>query len=212
MKSRIFSFLIAGSAILFTACNNNSEKATSDAGTTTNDSLSGTTATAPADDADLTQEKPSFTEVDAKTATAMNEIVTHYLHVKDALANDDGDEAANGAKAMVASLGTIDHASLAGEQMKLFMDVSESLKEHAEHTTENAKNIGHQREHFVMMSQDVYDLVKGFGANRPLYVGHCPMANDNKGAEWLSEKKEINNPYMGQKMPTCGTVEKVIKK
>lgn len=216
MKSRIFSFLIAGSAIL-AACNNsqngtsNAESATATPGANTQDSAGGSTATATADDAGLTQEKPTFTNVDSKTAASMNEVVTHYLHVKDALANDNGDEAANAAKGMVTALGNIDHASLAGEQMKLYMDVAESLKEHAEHTTENAKNIAHQREHFVMMSADVYDLVKGFGASQPLYVGHCPMANDNKGADWLSEKREINNPYMGQKMPKCGKVEKVIK-
>jgi len=27
------------------------------------------------------------------------------------------------------------------------------------------------------------------------------------GANWLSESKEISNPYLGQSMPTCGTVK-----
>ena len=216
MKSRIFSFLIAGSAILFAACNNSESSTNSTEGVTANPGANaqdnaGSTATT-SDDADLTQVKPSFTNVDPKTAASMNEVVNHYLHIKDALAKDNGEEAANAAKAMVTTLGAIDHSTLAGEQMKLYMDVAESLTEHAEHTTDNAKNIHHQREHFVMMSQDMYDLVKGFGANQPLYVGHCPMANDNKGADWLSEKREINNPYMGQKMPKCGKVEKVVKK
>ena len=30
------------------------------------------------------------------------------------------------------------------------------------------------------------------------------MAFDNKGAYWLSEEKEIRNPYFGSKMLTCG--------
>jgi hypothetical protein len=62
-----------------------------------------------------------------------------------------------------------------------------------------------------MRSADVYDLVKAFGAGRPLYHDHCPMYNDNQGAMWLSETREIKNPYYGAEMPACGTVEEIIK-
>jgi hypothetical protein len=213
MKSTFFSYLIAGSAMLFTACGDNSGTANNEAGTTAKDSTTISTTTTNSDDSDLMQEKPTFTNVDAKTAASMDEVVSHYLHVKNALANDNGSEAASGAKAMAASLDKIDHSALAGDQMKLYMDLAESLKEHAEHITANASKIDHQREHFIMMSKDVYDLVKGFGASKALYVDHCPMADNNKGANWLSDTKEItSNPYMGQKMPKCGTVEKVVKR
>jgi hypothetical protein len=37
------------------------------------------------------------------------------------------------------------------------------------------------------------------------------MYNENKGAMWISEMKEVKNPYFGAKMLTCGTVEEVIK-
>ena len=211
MKSNFFSYLIAGSAFLFSACGNNAEKTTNETGTTTKDSSTTSTATTATDDEALTQEKPNFTNVDPKTSASMDQVVTHYLHVKNALANDNGTEAATGAKAMVDALAKVDHSALAGDQMKLYMDVAESLKEHAEHIA--ASKIDHQREHFVMMSKDVYDLVKGFGADQALYVDHCPMADNNKGANWLSDTKEItSNPYMGKKMPKCGTVEKVVRR
>jgi len=205
MKTQIFSFLIAVSVITFTACNNNSEKSQKDS---TDTSGSSSTAT---DNANVPEEKPSFSNVDAKTAASINEIVAGYLNVKNGLANDNSTEAANAAKSVMTALGKIDHAALPQDQMKLYMDVADDLKEMAEHISESDGKIDHQREHFVMMSQDVYDLVKGFGTNQPLYIDHCPMANDNKGADWMSEKKEISNPYMGKKMPTCGTVQKVIK-
>lgn len=211
MKSTFFSYLIAGSAMLFTACGNNSGTANNETGTTAKDSPTTSTTPANSDDADLTQEKPTFTNVEAKTVASMDEVVTHYLHVKTALANDNATEASSGAKALATALGKIDHSALAGDQMKLFMDVQESLKEHAEHIA--ASKIDHQREHFILMSKDVYDLVKGFGASKALYVDHCPMADNNKGADWLSDTKEItSNPYMGQKMPKCGTVEKVVRR
>lgn len=31
------------------------------------------------------------------------------------------------------------------------------------------------------------------------------MANTNKGAFWISEDKEIRNPYYGKQMMTCGS-------
>jgi hypothetical protein len=37
------------------------------------------------------------------------------------------------------------------------------------------------------------------------------MARDNQGAMWISEVKEIKNPYFGAQMFTCGSVEEVIK-
>jgi hypothetical protein len=62
-----------------------------------------------------------------------------------------------------------------------------------------------------MMSEDVYDVAKAFGGGQALYHDHCPMANDNKGAMWLSEMKEVKNPYFGGKMNECVTVPEVIK-
>ena len=57
----------------------------------------------------------------------------------------------------------------------------------------------------------MYELVKNFGAGRPLYHDHCPMARDNQGAMWLSEVKEIKNPYFGAAMFSCGQVQEVIQ-
>ena len=37
------------------------------------------------------------------------------------------------------------------------------------------------------------------------------MYNNKKGAFWLSETKEIKNPYLGKAMPTCGTIKEEIK-
>lgn len=44
-----------------------------------------------------------------------------------------------------------------------------------------------------------------------IYIQHCPMADNNKGADWLSLNKAIKNPYFGDKMLHCGSVIKVIE-
>jgi Cu(I)/Ag(I) efflux system membrane fusion protein len=37
------------------------------------------------------------------------------------------------------------------------------------------------------------------------------MALGDKGAYWLSEIKEINNPYFGEEMLRCGEITKTIR-
>ncbi|MBA4058359.1 MAG: hypothetical protein C0490_26815, partial [Marivirga sp.] len=44
-----------------------------------------------------------------------------------------------------------------------------------------------------------------------LYLEYCPMANNNEGAYWLSNEKEIKNPYFGDKMLKCGSVKETIQ-
>jgi hypothetical protein len=149
--------------------------------------------------------------VDAKVAASIKVIVEHYLKLKDALVNDNSKDAAAAGKELVAAIEKLDKNSLSPEQKKFYEDVEEDAKESAEHIGENAGKIDHQREHFDMLSIDMYDLVKEFGGGQVLYKIYCSMYNDKKGAFWLSESKTIKNPYYGKKMLTCGSVEEEIK-
>ena len=75
----------------------------------------------------------------------------------------------------------------------------------------SATNISVQRAAFANLSRDVIALVKKAGvSDGGIYVGYCPMALDNKGARWLTNKKEINNPYFGEEMLTCGEIIETI--
>jgi hypothetical protein len=148
---------------------------------------------------------------DEKVNGSMKEMVGQYLQMKNALANDDGKEAASAGKAFVESMGRMDKNSLTAEKKKKWDNLSDDAKEMAEHISNNADKLEHQREHFDMLSKDMYDMVKTFGAGQTLYNDYCPMYNNNIGATWLSETKEIKNPYLGKSMPTCGSVKEEIK-
>jgi PBP1b-binding outer membrane lipoprotein LpoB len=137
---------------------------------------------------------------------SIKEIVTDYLSLKNALTKDDSNATADAGKALAETLGKIDMKKLSGEQMKTYMDIADDVKEHAEHIGGNAGNIAHQREHFVLLSKDINDLIKTFGTEQKLYQDFCPMADEGKGAIWISEVKEIKNPYFGSEMLTCGSV------
>jgi len=210
MKS-IFSSVFAFGTLLFSACNNNESNQEHDGHDMNNMSKDSTQHVMTTDDKDLKTVTVTYTNVDAKAATSIKEIVDHYLHIKNALASDNGSEAAMGANGMERVISKLDKSLLTADQKKVYDEIEDDLREHAENIGKNGDNVSHEREHFSMMSEDVYDLVKAFGGGRALYHDHCPMYNENKGAMWLSETKEMNNPYFGAKMLTCGTVQEVIK-
>jgi hypothetical protein len=208
MKKKLISVLPI-IAVLFAACNNNGTKNEQEGHETNKDTVQHATTI---DNKEIKEVAVTYINVDVKAAASLKEIVGHYLHIKNALANDNGSEAANGGKAMEQAMSKIDKSFFTTEQKKVYDDIEDELKEHAEHIGKNGDKIEHQREHFAMMSEVIYELVKAFGAGQPIYHDHCPMYNENTGgAMWLSEAKELSNPYFGAKMPKCGKVEEVIK-
>lgn len=179
-------------AVIFMACNNTA--------TENNTKVSDTTK--------VTQQPASSASTQG---ASIQPIVQGYLKLKNALTTDNAKGAADAGKEIVVSLAKVDESSLTGEQKKAFDDIKDDAKENAEHIGDNAGKIEHQREHFDMLSKDIYSLVKAFPGGQELYADHCPMYNGGKGAIWISETKEIKNPYLGTKMPTCGMLKETIK-
>ncbi len=205
---QILNGLMTIGVIAFTACNSGDKSSNEKDMSKTN---ADTTKIAKADNTPMTEVTHTFSNVDPKLAASLKTIVDHYLHIKNALINNSGSEAAAGGKGMADAMNKVDKSLFTAEQKKVYDGIEDDLKEHAEHIGKNANDIDHQREHFTMMSEDVYDLVKAFGGGQTLYHDHCPMANDQKGAMWLSETKEVKNPYFGGKMNECVKVQEVIK-
>lgn len=74
----------------------------------------------------------------------------------------------------------------------------------AKHADELAKctSLESAREHFKPISQECIKMAAGIDGQ---YVFTCPMVK----AEWLqTDSKTVSNPYMGKKMPTCGSLKK----
>lgn len=183
--------------VIFTAsCNNNTD--TSKLNTTAADTA---TSQATATSGNATPEQ-----------APVNDVVAAYLQVKEALTNDNGSGAASAAKSLSDALNKVNVTTLPATQKGVYADVADDMKEHAGHIAANAGKIEHQREHFETLSNDLYDLVKAGSVKQTLYKDFCPMYNNNKGGVWLSESKEIKNPYLGKKMPTCGEVKEEIAK
>jgi len=198
MKKLIPGLLIAFSVILY-SCGDNAS--------TAKKAQSPTEQTASEETIEVKQVKASFTNVDANAMAFIKKLTDNYLQIKNALTAGKAAGAGDAAKNMAEAIKGFDKSLLSADQKKVY-DVQEAgLKENAEHIANSTNDIEHQRARFSNMSEGMYALVKAFGGGKTLYHDHCPMAKDGKGAMWLSETKEIKNPYFGDKMMECGSVE-----
>ncbi len=207
-KIILASFAI--SAILFTACGGDAAKTNEHEGhdmTAPADTVNHVTAS---DEKEIMTINASFSDLDAKVLASVTSIVDGYLNTKNALVADNAADASKAASSISAAIKGLDKSLLTAEQKKVYDGIETGLKTASSAIEKQAADIAAQRTQFYGMSMGLYELVKAFGGGRTLYHDHCPMARDNQGALWISELKDVKNPYFGADMLTCGTVEEVI--
>ena len=79
-------------------------------------------------------------------------------------------------------------------------------------TIAHATALVDQRQAFGLLSTEMTTLIKANPLiSGQLYLEYCPMANNNTGAYWLSNEKQIKNPYFGNAMLSCGVVKETIQ-
>jgi len=154
----------------------------------------------------MKEETRAIPSIKVNHSLSVTFILDNYLALKDALVDDNGKKAASSGKMLFDALGKFNPSGKSESQQKELKDILDDAREHAEHISENGSNIDHQREHFEILSMDMNDLVVIVGTDRNLYQINCPMYNNNKGGKWMSEYKEIKNPFFGSKMLKCGKV------
>jgi len=186
----IFLYLFVGATFIFStlSCNQKTKKADE---ATANDKIENTSS-------------------EGSTANfSIQEMVSDYLTLKNALVADNSEAAAKAGKRLLETLNAVDIAIVPDDKKQEYKDITDDAKENAEHIAKNEGNITHQREHLVALSKDINDLIVMFGTSQKLYQIHCPMYNNGKGAIWISETDSIKNPYYGNgnKMFSCGIVK-----
>jgi len=133
-----------------------------------------------------------------------------YFETKDALIKEDAKLAAAKSKTLLDALGVVKMEALGSKEHDVFMKHLSELKTDAGHIAES-KDIEHQRGHFSSLSDRMFELMKTIQPGYTVYLDHCPMYNDGKGANWISKENGIKNPYYGSKMLTCGKVKETLK-
>ena len=206
---KLFPVLMAVTMAVI-SCNNNSTEP-KEAQSKTDDSKEMSMKDSASTNKDIKIVAVTYPTVDPGIASFVKTMVQDYMVIKNALTNDNGSAAADASRKMNEAIKKLDKSLFTAEQKKVYDGIEDGLAENSEHIGKNADNIKHHREHFAMMSEDMYNMVKSFGAGMLLYHDFCPMYNDNKGALWLSETMEIRNPYYGKEMMDCGSVEEMFK-
>jgi Cu(I)/Ag(I) efflux system membrane fusion protein len=148
---------------------------------------------------------PQF-EVDALFQEQLVRILQSYLKVKDAFVASDAalvkSEAGNLRKIVKA----VDAKMISGPALNDWSNYSNNL-EMALSEIAGTDDIEAQRTAFSALSENLYKSIKAYGlGTMTAYQEFCPMAFNDQGAYWISDSKEIRNPYFGDKMLTCGKV------
>ncbi len=149
---------------------------------------------------------PDLGKVSADTKKQITNLNTAYFALKDALVVTDAQMTSTKSTDFLTALKGIDFIKMSEVQQKFFTSLFLEMEEDAKHIISNVE-IGHQRGHFNRLSNNLFAVDKAFKANKnTIYQQFCPMAFNDTGAFWLSDKKEIKNPYFGDKMLKCGKI------
>ena len=163
--------------------------------------------------AEETEAADEITEVSdaVKASVATEDIINGYLKIKNALVNDKSKEATTAATDFVNAVLATNSEKIDSKLIDKYKTITESAKKQADLIVSNDGKIAEQRTHFAVLSKDITNLIATFGTDKKLYQDYCPMYNEGKNGYWISEIKEIRNPYYGSEMLSCGGMIKEIQ-
>ena len=150
------------------------------------------------------QAEKLVTPLPAQAADVYRPLIDHYLRAKELLANDAAEGLAESANALRESFAAIEKANVAPDKnadlyRRRLAELRDALAKF------KAANLGEARVEFGHVSFAMIALLSEFPPplKLDLYVFKCPMWQKSP-ARWLQAKREIENPFMGQAMLTCG--------
>jgi len=150
-------------------------------------------------------------EVSEKFQQQLNSVYNEYINLKDALVKEDSKGASESVKSLLNNLTRVDMKLLSNNKAhNHWMSLEKEIKSSATSISETS-DIKAQRDHFKHLSSHLINAVQLFGVNEKVYLEFCPMADNNKGAFWLSKEEKVINPYFGDAMLTCGEVKQIIE-
>ena len=136
----------------------------------------------------------------SKSDAQVSKLYQNYIAIKSALASDDADKASKAASEFIKTASAIDYKMVSEGNLNILRKDATLISD--------ARTITAQRETFYNLSDNMIALTKEFKlSEKPIFVQYCPMADGS----WLSDEKQIVNPYYGSSMLSCGTVKSEMK-
>ena len=131
--------------------------------------------------------------------------VDSYVPIATALSRDDLKEAIDQIAGLKTAISEVDMSLLIGDAHLAWMKQLASINEAIEGISA-ATDLDGARMALEKLSIGLISSAETFGIDDgdSLFVYHCPMAFDGKGADWIQNKQGTENPYYGSEMFTCG--------
>lgn len=152
----------------------------------------------------IAENSGSFNESYAKLLGA-------YYQVKDALVASDTTKASAAGRELITAADSLKVNEIQGDstgKMKEIAKVFAGTISGSAQALVGEAGIDGKRKEFEMIASAIWDLTRAIRYNgQKVYWQYCPMAFNNKGAYWLSNERDIKNPYFGSQMLECGSTE-----
>ncbi len=150
-------------------------------------------------------------KVKSEFKAQLQEVYDTYILMKNAFVSSKADEVSKNARNLKSVLEDVDMGLLEGNAHMEWMKHLEKLNADIDKIA-NSTDIEMQRLSFAEFNETFYESLKTFGLHHgTVYYQYCPMAKGDKGAYWFSNIKEIENPYFGEMMLSCGETRETLK-
>ena len=147
----------------------------------------------------------------AEFQTQLRAVFTASLQLKEAFVASDAARATAAVPEMRNVLSKVEMGVLKDEALMDWMGYLKVFNDNLD-IIASSSDLAAQRKSFGLIHEALYKSLKSFGFGRGvIYYDYCPMANNKTGAYWLSNDKEIRNPYFGNEMLTCGKVKETLQ-
>lgn len=137
-------------------------------------------------------------------------LLNSYYSLKDALVASDTVKVNAAAADLVKNADSLQVNEIQGDTAGMIKETAQMFSQTISasgNALTSEKDLDAKRKEFEMITDAMWSLTRTvqYGGQK-VYYQYCPMAFDNKGAYWLSNSREIRNPYFGDKMLKCGEV------
>tara|TARA_R110002096_G_scaffold434832_1_gene658033 strand:+ start:7526 stop:9409 length:1884 start_codon:yes stop_codon:yes gene_type:complete len=138
-------------------------------------------------------------------------VLTSYLELHEALASDNLASAKAASEALHSAAETI-VPNNPPDFRDAWMPIQRQLLAHAEHLG-GVATLDEARVPFRELSQQIATILRVFGnpSHETVRLAFCPMALNGQGAEWVQRASEIQNPYFGSSMHSCGDIHESVE-
>lgn len=140
---------------------------------------------------------------------SFGKVMTDYYSLKDNFVAENDTAINQSAKSMIISVDSIQL-----DELKSDTNIVATARTYTQGISAELKGLlgekdrEEKRKSFQMVGEQLYDLIRTVQYDQVIvYHDFCPMAFNDQGALWLSNSRDIKNPYIPKKMLTCGEIK-----